>query len=272
MEQFLEIDIDKLLLDYMNINDLTKFRINKDLKKKINKYVFLNDKINTCYDNVFKIITILTKAYDNVDTFGVKSYYHGHLGSSFACYGSKSGIIIESYYSSFISKIYTPYGSIRATGDCAYYGSCKKLNDYLHTHFTMVEIAKSESNNITGCSGPWYLLTHIDNIEIDHPSIKLYISIDHMYKDNIICINNHNFIDILFNKQIERLMISQKIKDPHNIISRLITDETFYNDAVILLKKRLGPGIPSYLYTDHLKCKYAFIYKLLLHCHIDIFN
>jgi len=268
MEQFLEMGIDNVLFDYMNINDLIKLRINKNLKKIINNNVFLNDKINTIYDNIFKIISILTKAYDNHHIYGVKSFYHEHLSSGFSSRSSKSGIIIESYYSSLISTIYTPFGNIKPTGSYGYYEDSKKLNDYLHTQLTMVEIAKNEFSYDEGSFGPWYLLTHINNIEIDHPPIKLYQIINHMFRDNIIYYN-YILIKIIFNKQIERLMKTQKINDTQNIISKLITDENYYNEAVKILMQKIKS---EYIYIDKYNFNYTFIFKLILECHIHIFN
>ena len=268
------IDINDILLglfDYCKKEDIIKFRINKKTKNIINNHIFLNNKVNTTYDNTFKIIDILTKAYDDSITYGYTSQYHGHIADGFSSLNTKSGIIIKSYYNTLISKLITPYGSINVTGCCSYKFGNNTLNDYLHSRITMKLIAEYEHNEY-GAHGPYYLVTHIDGILIEYPELPKYKSIDLLYKGNISYNLQYNFIKILFDKQIERLIKSNKIMDTQNILSRYIEDKDFYDEAVSFLLANLKSSVPRHIYINLYNTNYAFIFKLVLECHIQIFN
>jgi len=67
-------------------------------------------------------------------------------------------------------------------------------------------------------------------------------------------------------------MKMNKMTDKYNIISKFITDDKFYKEAVIFLKQNLKSHIPPSIYIESYGSKYAFIFKLILECHIQEFN
>jgi len=196
------IDINELsstLITFLSQNDLIKFRLNSRLKDLINNHVFLNKKVNTVYDITFKIVDILTKAYDKPEQYGTQSSYHGHLADGFSGLNTKFGFIIESYYGILISKIITPVGTIKPTGSTSHRSNDNRLNDYINSRITMIKIADSLSDEY-GCYGPYYLITHIDGEVIEHPHIQKYSSINLMCDENIIRSFKYHFLKIQFDK------------------------------------------------------------------------
>jgi len=256
------------LMQFLNYNDQVKLMINKKLKDILVNYLYLNKEVNFIHDNVFKIIAILTRAYDQLEKYNFTCWYHGHLADGFSTLSTKSGIIIESYYGILISKIITPFGSIKVSGSSSY-SSNSTILEYLHSRIKMVEIAPKESSHENGCYGPYYLVTHIDGVKIYHANINKYLSINQMFIKNIIQKHDYYFVKNQFNKQIERLMNEGKITDTYDIISRFILDKSFYDDAVAFLTLHNKSETKPYIYD---KYKYANIFKLILYSQSQIFN
>ena len=79
---------------------------------------------------------------------------------------SFQGIMIESYYDIFCSRIHTKFGRIEVT-----HGTADKKEDSIKSRITYHVAIERISNNQVGVIGPFYLVTHIDGIPVVNTSI-----------------------------------------------------------------------------------------------------
>jgi len=164
--------------------------------------------------------------------------YEGSSLPTLVCEGASwrekyNGILIESYYGIFCSKLITRFGVIRIS-----YGGClddyKPIEDYIKTRITYKQIIEKDSSPKTGCVGPFYLVTHIDGIPVLHEDVE-----------GITYGNYYNYVtrtppDVSkFPEYIEDCIRNGFIKDSLGIIDRLLIDPSYYAEAVLELVKPL---------------------------------
>ena len=146
-----------------------------------------------------------------------------------------NGIIIESYYGIFCARLITRFGIIRIS-----YGGClsdfEPIEEYIKSRITYKEIIKEDSCPKTGCVGPFYLVTHIDGIPIEHDDIEgITYETYHRYVTRITS-------DISeFPSYIEDCVRCGHIKDSLGIIDRLLVEPEYYPNAVLRLIDKIDP-------------------------------
>ena len=177
--------------------------------------------------DVLHFLSIVYKAYDG-SALSTLVYEGASLRENF------NGILIESYYGIFCSKIITRFGIIRIS-----YGGClsdfKPVEEYIQSRITYREIIKKNSCRNTGCVGPFYLVTHIDGILLDHDDVE-GITYETYYK----YVSQDSGVNE-FPSYIEYCIRCGRIKDSMGIIDRLLVEPEYYPDAVIRLIAGLNP-------------------------------
>ena len=198
--------------------------------------------------DVLHFLSIAYKAYEG-STLNSLVYDGASLTETF------NGIIIESYYGIFCAKIITRFGVIRISGDGC--GKDKPIEDYIKSRITFKEIIQMNYCNKTGCIGPFFLVTHIDGIPVEHDNLE-GINYETYYK----YITRIPFTDRSvsnFPGYIEDCMKRGLVKDTAGIIDRL-ADPDYYPEAVLHLAK----DIPYKEYRGRLvKDIYFHIFGLL---------
>jgi hypothetical protein len=235
-------DISSYVFNFLSKDDSLKFRLNKNMKTIINESLFFNKETNTIYNIVFKIIKILTDAYELLNVTG-KSYCPYEIKKGFLPHGYniERGVIINSSSSILIDNIITPFGMINiGDNESLLDGKYNGFEDYIKSRIQMIQIAPHSEDSMFNC-GPYYIVTHIDGELIDHPNIKKYVTIKQMYDEKLFLRSiKTKFIDNQFNKQIEHLMKTGKIADKYGIISRLMfynSSDKFYDDAFNIIQQ-----------------------------------
>lgn len=186
--------------------------------------------------DVLQFLSIAYKAYNGAPLKSLV-YEGASLREKF------NGIIIESYYGIFCSKIITRFGVIRIS-----YGGClsdfEPVEEYIKSRITYIEIIKKNSCRNTGCVGPFYLVTHIDGILVPHDNVE-GITYETYYKYVTRSPSGVNE----FPAYIEDCIRRGIIKDSMGIIDRLLVEPEYYPEAV----SRLIAGIEHSRYHARLK-------------------
>ena len=186
--------------------------------------------------DVLQFLSVVYKAHDGSPLKSLV-YEGASLREKF------NGIIIESYYGIFCSKIITRFGVIRIS----YGGSLDEfipIEKYIQSRITYKKIIDVNSCRETGCVGPFYLVTHIDGIPVENDNVE-GITIETYY--NYVYRSPSGVNE--FPAYIEDCMRNGIIKDSMGIIDRLLAEPEYYPDAVL----RLIAGIEHSRYHARLK-------------------
>jgi len=197
--------------------------------------------------DVLHFLSICYKAYDG-------SYLTTLVSDGASPKEMFNGIIIESYHGIFCSQIITRFGVIRVS-----HGGMVKdisvIDKKIQSRITYKEIIKKNIARLSGCIGPFYLVTHIDDIPIEHDDV-----------DGININNYYEYVKKLYNADsdfpayIEDCMKRGLIKDSGGYIDRLLDDPSYYPEAV----SELVHGIKHEQYRNKLvKEMYYHIFSLL---------
>ena len=186
--------------------------------------------------DVLQFLSVVYKAYDG-SSLTTLVYEGASLREKF------NGIIIESYYGIFCSRLITRFGVIRIS----YGGSLDEfipIEKYIQSRITYKKIIDVNSCRETGCVGPFYLVTHIDGIPVENDNVE-GITIETYY--NYVYRSPSGVNE--FPAYIEDCMRNGIIKDSMGIIDRLLAEQEYYPDAVL----RLIAGIEHSRYHARLK-------------------
>ncbi len=205
--------------------------------------------------DVLHFLSICYKAYDG-------SYLSTLVSDGASPKEMFNGIIIESYYGTFCSQIITRFGVIRVS-----HGGMAKdisvVDKKIQSRITYTKIINSHGDRHTGYIGPFYLVTHIDDIPIEHDNVE-GIKIDNYY-DYVKKLYN---ADTEFPAYIEDCIKRGLIKDSGGYIDRLLVDPSYYPEAV----SELVHGIKHEKYRNKLvKEMYYHIFSLLYDKHLLLF-
>jgi hypothetical protein len=175
--------------------------------------------------DVLRFLSIVYKAYDGVSSLV-------HEGASVK--EKYNGIIIESYYGIFCSSIITRFGRIRILDS-----GCDKPNqDYIPSRITYKKIIELNSCTKTGCVGPFYLVTHIDGIPIEHDNVD-GITYNTFY--NYVTYTPFSLENVSeFPGYITDCIQRGFIKDTLGIIDKVLVDPEYYPTAVLELIEPLA--------------------------------
>jgi hypothetical protein len=168
------------------------------------------------------------------------------------------GIIIESYYGIFCYSMITPFGKIKVSG----VDEDKAIDDYIKSRITYRVVLEKISNNRVGCIGPFYLVTHIDGMALDHEPVTMMIP-DTFYA---YIVTNKDGVE-QYSKFILDCMNKKLIRDTEGIIDKLLCNPESYP----LLVQHLTEGL-EYTFANVL-CKDTtlHIFSLLLRKSMIVF-
>ena len=194
--------------------------------------------------DVLKMLEIIYEAYD---LSPLKNRLHQGVNRT----ESFHGILIESYYGTFCSTIITPFGKIKVSGN----DDDKAIVDYIKSRITYRIVLEKISNNRVGCIGPFYLVTHIDGVPIEHQPVDMMTP--ETFYDYIVCNKDgteqySEFIIDCMNKKL--------IRDTEGIIDKLLFQPDSYPDLVHYLAEDLDP----LMYQTLVTYKTLHIFSLLL--------
>ena len=111
--------------------------------------------------DVLKFLSICYKSTEGVKDETSLVYENTNTGDSF------QGIIIESYYGTFCSKIITSFGTFRMRR----YSSSNEntpIEEYIKSRIQYKILIERNYSRSTGEIGPFYLVTHIDGVPMAH--------------------------------------------------------------------------------------------------------
>jgi hypothetical protein len=169
--------------------------------------------------DVFKFLSICNKSLD-----GVKESSRVYENAS--CKESFQGIIIESYYSIFCSSITTPFGLFHmrkgGSGD-----TNPAIEAYIKSRITYKMIIPLDQCVKTGCIGPFYLVTHIDGVPIEHGNVD-GITLNTYYK----YVQRNSGRPEAFAVMIQDYMKDGLIHDKGGYINKLLANPCVYPDIV----------------------------------------
>jgi hypothetical protein len=172
--------------------------------------------------DVLQFLSIAYKAY-NGSPLKTLVYEGASLREKF------NGLIIESYYGIFCSRLITRFGVFRIS----YGGSLddfKPIEEYIKSRITYKEIIKKNSCRETGCAGPFYLVTHIDGIPVENDNVE-GITYETYY--NYVYRSPSGLNE--FPSYIEDCIRRGIIKDSMGMIDRLLAEPEYYPEAVTRL-------------------------------------
>jgi len=170
--------------------------------------------------DVLHFLSIVYKAYDGVPSL---VYEGATLREKY------NGIIIESYYGIFCSRIVTKFGTIRIS----YSGCDNPIKGYIQSRITYQQIIELDSCLKTGCVGPFYLVTHIDGLPIEHDNIDgITYKTYYKYITRIpFSLENVSEFPVFITDCIQRGFIKDKL----GIIDKVLVDPDYYPTAVLEL-------------------------------------
>ena len=179
--------------------------------------------------DVLHFLSIAYKAYDG-SKLNSMVYDGVSLTEKF------NGIIIESYYGIFCSKIVTRFGVIRISGSgCSLYDP--PIEAYIKSRITYKKLFDMVYKDEIGCVGPFYIVTHIDGIPITNDDVE-GITYNNYYKYVTNMRAKEKDVDD-YDGYIESCTRQGFIKDSAGIIDRLLDDPDYYPDAVAELIKEI---------------------------------
>jgi len=200
-----------------------------------------------------KMFEIIYEAYELTEL-------NNRLHQSINILESFNGIIIESYYGIFCYTIITPFGKIKVSG--SHCPGDEVINDYIKSRITYrVMLEKIIIKNVRSV-GPFYLVTHIDGLPIEHDSVDMTPETFYEY-----IIPNKNGREE-YSAFIRDCMDKKLIRDTEGIIDKLLCNPDTYPDLV----QYLAEGLESYTFENVL-CKDTtiHIFGLLLRKHMIVF-
>jgi len=197
--------------------------------------------------DILRILRIVNEAYDMAPNL---IHYGVNTAESF------QGIMIESYYGIFCSRIHTKFGSIKIT----YTQASKEIEDTIKTRMTYSVAIDRISNHHVGCIGPFYLITHIDGIPVTNTSID---GLTPETFGDFVMPNKEG--QKQYSEFISDCMNKKLIRDTEGIIDKLLHNPESYPELVEYLAEGLEypPMLSKNTTLD--------IFNLLLRKHMIIF-
>ena len=199
--------------------------------------------------DVLRMIEIIYTAYEqsHLDT---AIYQNVNNRESF------QGILIESYGTTlFCDKLITPFGMLRVCSDgCT--RELKEVEKYIKSRISYRKVLDVLDNKYHGCVGPFYLVTHIDGVPVQHASLKgfTYDSYSTFIKPNLKGRDEYPVF-------IEDCIRKKMIRDKRGILDDLILEPDTYPSFV----KYLAEGLEYQFYAEVLcEDKLFHIFELLL--------
>jgi len=171
---------------------------------------------------------------------------------------SFQGIIIESYYGIFCSTVITKFGKIKIRDG----NDNTTITDYIKSRITYRTVLEKISDQRIGVIGPFYLVTHIDGIPLEHEPVNM-MTPDTFY--DYILTNKEGRIQ--YSEFIHDCMNKKLIRDTEGIIDKLLFKPESYPELVQYLVEGIQLEYPYMLYED----KTIHIFELLLRKHMILF-
>ena len=115
--------------------------------------------------DVLKMLEIIYKAYEPTRLNNL-IYQNVNSRESF------KGILIESYGRSlFCDKLITPFGMLQvASGGTTQ--ELKEVETYIKSRIRYIKLLDILDTKYYACVGPFYLVTHIDDVPVSHDSVE----------------------------------------------------------------------------------------------------
>jgi hypothetical protein len=199
--------------------------------------------------DVLRMIEIVFAAYEK-SNLQTDIYQNVNNRESF------QGILIESYGTSlFCDKLITPFGMLKVFRDGCIH-ELKEVEKYIKSRISYRKVLDVLDNKYHGCVGPFYLVTHIDGIPVEHASLKgfTYDTYSTFIKPNMKGRDEYpSFIESCIRKHL--------IRDKRGILDDLLLEPDTYPHFV----KYLAEGLEYQIYAEILcEDKLFHIFGLLL--------
>ena len=207
--------------------------------------------------DTLRMLKVLYSAYE---TSELKNTIYQNVNSR----ESFQGIIIESYGRSvFCEKIITPFGTLHVSNE----GTTDEIAAVQsriksRIHYRM--ILDVYDNKYHGCVGPFYLVTHIDDVPVENACVK-GITYDTYYKYVVPNLKGRDQYPTFIEDCIRKKMI----RDKKDILDDIMAEPDTYPSFV----KYLAEGLDYQIYAEML-CddKLFHIFGLLLRKNILVFS
>jgi len=198
--------------------------------------------------DTLRMLEIIYKAYEAT---GLNNSIHQNVNSR----ESFKGIIIESYGRTlFCDKLITPFGMLQvASGGTTQ--ELKEVEKYIKSRIQYIKLVDILDSKYYACVGPFYLVTHIDDIPVEHDSVK-GLTYDTYYQYVVPNLKGRDE----FPSFIEKCIREKKIRDKRGILDDMMEDPSTYPEFV----KYLAEGLEHQIYAEMLcEDKLFHIFELL---------
>jgi hypothetical protein len=182
------------------------------------------------------MLEIIYKAYEST---GLNNSIYQNVNSR----ESFKGIMIESYGRSlFCDKLITPFGMLQvASGGTTQ--ELKEVERYIKSRIRYIKLLDILDSKYYACVGPFYLVTHIDDVPIEHDSVEgltyntysTFVVPNHKGRDEFITF-------------IEDCIRQKKIRDKKGILDDIMAEPDTYPAFV----KYLSEGLEYQIYAEML--------------------
>jgi hypothetical protein len=207
--------------------------------------------------DVLRMLEVIYSAYESTE---LKNAIYQNVNSR----ESFQGIIIESYGRSvFCEKIITPFGTLHVSNG----GTTDEIaavQARIKTRIQYIKLLDVLDNKYHGCVGPFYLVTHIDDVPIENASVKglTYDTYSTFVVPNLKGRDQYlTFIEDCIRKKM--------IRDKRGILDDIMEEPDTYPSFV----KYLAQGLEYQIYAEMLcEDKLFHIFGLLLRKNMLVFN